>query len=136
MHETFFHALGWWPIRNNLSVQYLLDESEFCFYGLITILAKLEGYSQNLRLGQNLAISKKSTVFVQRLWNLVKIINPWVGNIGKISAELDQKCRFFINANIFGQSQILGVPLYLNSFFVNSTDIMPSPYSNRPVVAI
>lgn len=37
------------------------------------------------------------------------MINPWVGSFGKISAELDQKCVYSINAYIFGQSQILGI---------------------------
>ena len=44
---------------------------------------------------------------------MVKIITPWIGNIGQISAKLDQKCRFSNTANFFGQSQILGIPLYL-----------------------
>ena len=39
--------------------------------------------------------------------------NYWIGNIGQISAKLDQKCRFSIAANFFGQSQILGIPLYV-----------------------
>ena len=82
----------------------------------------VEGYPQNLRLGQNMAISKKSTVFVLRLWNLVKIITPWIGNIGQISAELDQKCRFSFTANFYGQSQILGIPLYLLGQFIPNTE--------------
>ena len=46
---------------------------------------------------QNLAISKKSTSFVQSSWNLVKMISSWETYFYQVLWELDKNCRFFIN---------------------------------------
>ena len=44
---------------------------------------------------QKLAIDKKSTIFVQSSWNLVKMITSWANHFHQVSWGLDKNCRFF-----------------------------------------
>ena len=39
---------------------------------------------------------KKSTILGLSLQKFVKMVSPWVGEITRISAKLEQNCEFFI----------------------------------------
>ena len=62
-----------------------------------------------------MAISKKSTIFAQSSWNLVKITTSWLGNIDWIWAQLDQNYGFFTSSQLFGLSNFLLPILYESS---------------------
>ena len=47
---------------------------------------------------QKLAISKKSTILIQSVWNLAKIFTSWVNYVHQVSYRLDQNCGFFTNS--------------------------------------
>ena len=51
---------------------------------------------------QNLANSKKSTILLQSLENLVKIITSWVDLVARISAWSDQNCGLFTDSKVLG----------------------------------
>ena len=55
----------------------------------IAIIEVLEGDNKKSSLAQNLAISKKSTISHQSMWNLAKITISWVGFVARISAWSD-----------------------------------------------
>ena len=50
---------------------------------------------KKIGLAQNFAFTKKSAISLQSEWDLVKMINSWVGKIARISASLDKNCEFF-----------------------------------------
>ena len=54
-----------------------------------------------------MTISKKSTIFAQSSWNLVKIITSWLDCIAWIWAQLDQNYGFFTYNQMFGFSTFL-----------------------------
>ena len=56
---------------------------------------------------------KKSTIFVQSLWNLVKIITLWGNHFHQVSWGLDKNCGFFTNG------QFLSVSGFFYSDFTN-----------------
>ena len=58
-----------------------------------------------------LSIRKKSAIFIQSGWYSTKIFYPWASQFGKISAGLEENCRFF--ANII----ILASPIFYCSYF-------------------
>ena len=49
------------------------------------------------RHNQKLVISKKSTIFVLSLWNLVKMITSWGNLFHQVSSGLDKNCGFLID---------------------------------------
>ena len=53
------------------------------------------------------AIIKKSTIFSQSLWNLVKMSDSWVGHGGQVSLWLGKNCGFFIKNIFMGQMPFL-----------------------------
>ena len=63
----------------------------------------LETDAKKIWLAQNFAITKKSTIFGQSLWNLVKMTSSWVDKIAEISAGSNENCRFFISSEILSQ---------------------------------
>ena len=67
-----------------------------------------------------MAINKKSAIFVQSLWKLVKLIASWVDNFHKVSQGLDKNCRFFINGQLLDVScffsDLISSPLHANFF--------------------
>ena len=46
---------------------------------------------------KNLFMSKKSTIFVQSIWNLVKIFISWGIHFHQVSWGLEKNCGFFTN---------------------------------------
>ena len=70
-----------------------------------------------MELAQKHAINEKSTIFVQIQWNLVRLTHAWVGQIGKVSLNLDKNCGFFINSIFLIQSHFLLPSLYLCLIF-------------------
>ena len=58
---------------------------------------------KKMALALKCSINKKSTMFGQTLWNFVKLILAWVGQIGKVSSKLDKNCGFFINRQFLSQ---------------------------------
>ena len=60
-----------------------------------------------------MAINKKSTIVAQSLWNLVKIFISWVLYVVGISTILNQNCGFYINSQVFTQSDFHLLTLYL-----------------------
>ena len=57
-------------------------------------------------------VSKKSTIFLQSLWNLIKTTTSCVGNFAWISAKLDKICGFFINGEVLSLCPFLCITLY------------------------
>ena len=51
-----------------------------------------------------LAIRKKSTVFIQSSWNLVKMTSLWDTYFHQVSWGLDKNCGFFINGQFLNVS--------------------------------
>ena len=56
----------------------------------------LWGKSNINMTGLNCSIDKKSAVFIQSGWYSTSIFYPWASHFGKISAELEENCRFFL----------------------------------------
>ena len=73
---------------------------------LCKILGKRMGHFQKL------AINKKSTIFVQSSWNLVKMITSWANHFHQVSWVLDKKCGFFTNDQFLNVSRFLFPRLY------------------------
>ena len=67
-----------------------------------------------MRLDQKYGINENSTIFVQILWNFVKITIPWIGEIAKVWAWSGKNCAFSINNLIQSQSHFLLPSLYIN----------------------
>ena len=89
-------------IKTCASVLYML---------IFLVILVHRGCTKSNCTGQNMAISKKSTIVVQSFWNLVKI---FMLLILRMSAWLDQNCGFFINSHILGQLQIWLLTLYIS----------------------
>ena len=64
---------------------------------LNTPSSEIETDEKKMRLAEKYAINEKSIIFTKLLWNLVKIINSWVGKIAWISAWLGQKKKFLLS---------------------------------------
>ena len=70
--------------------------------------------TQNWQLAKKYAIIKKSTIFTQFLWELVKMTTLWVGHFDQVSKKLGKNRGFFNNSVFLGHMSILGphtVPL-------------------------
>ena len=52
-----------------------------------------------------MTINKKSTIFFQSSWNLVKMITSWANYFHQVSWRLDKKCGFFINGQFLNMSR-------------------------------
>ena len=65
-------------------------------------------------LNKNFCVSKKSTIFLQYLWNFVKITASCVGNFAWISAKLDENCGFFIDDEVLRLCPLLSITLYMH----------------------
>ena len=76
---------------------------------------------KNLKLIQTLVASKKSTIFVQSSWNLVKIITSWKDDIAWIWAQLDKNYAFFTYSQMFGLSNFLLLILYILDVLTHTT---------------
>ena len=61
---------------------------------------------------KNFCVSKESTIFLQSLWNLVKITTSCVGNFAWISAKLDENYGSFINDEVLSLCPFLCITLY------------------------
>ena len=71
---------------SDATIQYEAANTKF---RVDTIFLVLRGWVKKIRQAQNLANSKKSTILLQSLWNLVKIIILWVDFVARISAWSD-----------------------------------------------
>ena len=67
-----------------------------------------------MRLAQKWAINEKSIIFIQSLWNFVKMTMSWIVKIAKFWAWLDKNYGFFINSIFQSQSHFLLLTLYFN----------------------
>ena len=64
--------------------------------------------TQNWHVAPKYAFIKKSTIFSQFLWDLVKMTTLWVGHFDQVSNKLEKNCGYF-NKSIFrGHMSILG----------------------------
>ena len=78
-----------------------------------------------------MAIDKKSTIFIQSLWNLVKISTSCVGNFAWILAKLDENCGFFINVEVLSLCPFICITLYV----IQWTSFASRSYYNDFLVA-
>ena len=100
--------------HDNLILLICLMFTCFCLFIIMKIShLYLETGAENLRLGQNLTISKKFTIFVLLQWYLVKIFYPWGSHNNQVSQPYCKNCTFFTYGQILTQSQIFGTSLYL-----------------------
>ena len=90
--DTQFILLMHWVNLYNWPPK-LLQFLEICFTGLGHL---------NCHWPRNVLL-KKSAIFTQSLWNLVKITYPWIGKIARIKTCLGQNCGIFINTKFLGQ---------------------------------
>ena len=68
---------------------------------------------------QKLAINKKSTIFVQSFWNLVKIITSWDNHF--------KNCGFFINGQFLNVCRFFLLRPYQGDNFHRRFKILPTP---------
>ena len=68
-----------------------------------------------------LAINKKSTIFIQSSWNLVKMITSWANHFHQVSWGLDKNCRFFINGQFLKVSRFFPQTLNTNLRFIHQS---------------
>ena len=59
-----------------------------------------------------MAISKKSTFFIQSSWNLVRIIITWGDYFHHVSWWFDEKCRFFTDGQFLSGCCFFPQPLW------------------------
>ena len=64
-----------------------------------------------------MTISKKSTIFVQSSWKLVKIIISWGNHFHKVSWGLEKNCGFFINGQFLNMWYLFLLRPYFSIFF-------------------
>ena len=62
---------------------------------------------QKIGLAHKCAINKKSAIFIQSSWYSNKITYPWASYFAKISAWLEENCRFFSISTFLSQSYFL-----------------------------
>ena len=64
--------------------------------------------TQNWHVAQKYAIDKKSAIFTQFLWDLVKMTILRVSPFDQVSKKLGKNCGFFNNSIFLGHMSILG----------------------------
>ena len=57
---------------------------------------KIKQFLPNITFPKKMAIGKKSQIFVQYLWKLVKMITSWANHFYQVSWRFDRNCGFFI----------------------------------------
>ena len=65
-----------------------------------------------MELAQKYTIDKKSTIFIQSLWNLVKIRYSWVAYLNIVLQWLGKNCGFFNKSIFLAQSGFSVACLY------------------------
>ena len=109
--------------HDNLILLICLMFTCFCLFIIMKIShLYLETGAENLRLGQNLTISKKFTIFVLLQWYLVKIFYLWGSHNNQVSQPYCKNCTFFTYGQILTQSQIFGTSLYVLDFWTEPTE--------------
>ena len=90
---------------------YLSKARQFMKMGIFGNILKMMGWfckigtgAKVMQLAEKVPISKKSTIPAQNDWNFCIWTNSWVDQIGQLSLDLDDNCRFFINNNFLSQS--------------------------------
>ena len=76
---------------------------------------------------RNIAIIKKSTIFTQFLWDVVKRTTSWVGPFDKVPKKLAKNCGFFIKSSFLGHMSFLGShTVWYKFFYVSSISLIIS----------
>ena len=91
------------------------------------LFVTLLGGRSEVGKGSKLANDKKSTIFLQTLWNLVNVMFSWGGNIDQVSWYSEKNCEFFIISKFWTLSHFIVVTLYL--FLETLRDYTPGPPS-------
>ena len=82
----------------------LKNENAFFLLAPYSSILKAVIYEQwKIGLAKKCAINQKSAIFMQSSWHSFEFAYPWAGHFAKISACLEENCRYFTISKLYGR---------------------------------